>query len=288
MDLQSIADDNDGYKYILTVVDSLSKYAWVRPLKDKTATRTAGALRSIFGEGRIPPRLRTDRGREFLGGAVQKLLSKNGIVYFTSENPTKAAIVERFNRTLRGRMWRYFEATNTRRYVDVLQSMVDAYNRRVHRSIGMAPINVTEVNQHRAWKRLYGTILGARTSPGGGRTIFGVGDRVRISKAKGTFEQGYKYNWSREVFAVSAVVGGMNVGDPVRYKIVDSDNEPILGSFLKEELQNVRPVERKVHKTVKYSPDGKYVLWRGFPRHLKSWVPLENGRGAVGNTRKAK
>ena len=51
----------------------------------------------------------------------------------------KCAIVERFNRTLKQRMFKYFTANNTVKYADVLQKFVNAYNARKHRTIGIAP-----------------------------------------------------------------------------------------------------------------------------------------------------
>ena len=70
LDVQAHAHENDGVRYLLTVIDGLSKYAWVRPLMDKSA---ATALEDVFvTSGRQPRRLRSDKGKEFLGHAVQK------------------------------------------------------------------------------------------------------------------------------------------------------------------------------------------------------------------------
>ena len=44
MDLQKLAKYNMGYKYLLTVIDVLSKFAWVEPLKSKSATALVEAL----------------------------------------------------------------------------------------------------------------------------------------------------------------------------------------------------------------------------------------------------
>ncbi|MDH5643990.1 MAG: DDE-type integrase/transposase/recombinase [Gemmatimonadota bacterium] len=269
IDLQHLAPSNDGMQYLLTVVDTLSKYAWVRPLRNKTATSTAEALESIFDEGRSPRRLRTDRGKEFLGRPVQNLLAKKNIVYFTANNYTKEAIVERFNRTLRGKMWRYFRATNTDRYVDVLQKLVRGYNATKHRSTGMAPTDVDVLNQHLAWTKLYGHKRGR----GKERPSFQVGDIVRIAKDKKLFEQGYKSNWSEELFTINAVLR-LPYKSGYKYKIVDSTGEEILGSFQKEELQKVRVVPKEIRSIVKRGPDAKYVTWRGYPQTLRTRIPL--------------
>ena len=52
--LSFYADDNDGYKYLLVVIDIFSHYGWVQPLKDKTAVEIVNAFDRILSEGRIP------------------------------------------------------------------------------------------------------------------------------------------------------------------------------------------------------------------------------------------
>ena len=60
-------------------------------------------------------------------------------------------MVERVIRTLKTRMWRYFTAKKTMRYIDVLQDLVDSYNQSKHRSIQKKPINVTQKNEREVW-----------------------------------------------------------------------------------------------------------------------------------------
>ena len=85
----------------------------------------------------------------------QKFLKENDVHFFTTYNDeTKASIVERFNRTLKTKMWKYFTHRETLKYMDVLPDMVESYNRTVHRSIGMPPAEVTWSNQTTVAKRL--------------------------------------------------------------------------------------------------------------------------------------
>ena len=127
---------NDGYKYLLTGIDVFSKYAFAKPLKSKTGQEVASAFAEIFKLGRIPLKIQTDDGREFRNKNVQDLFKHFGIHWFSTKNEGKAQTVERFNRTLKGRMYRYFSAKNTcgrsprrtkyaaRRWVDVLDKLV--------------------------------------------------------------------------------------------------------------------------------------------------------------------
>eukprot|EP00794_Sanderia_malayensis_P013409 gene13409-biopygen10715 len=80
------------------------KYAWVKPLKRKTSGEIVGAFQDILLERR-PQKVRSDKGSEFMNEDFQELLKKDNIEFYTANNKVKAAIVERFNRTLKGRMY---------------------------------------------------------------------------------------------------------------------------------------------------------------------------------------
>ena len=124
-------------------------------MKNKSATSLAAALQTTF-VNEWPQTLQTDQGVVFLNTSVQALLQSYGIHHFSTLNAeTKASIVERFNRMLKMRMWRYFTKHQTWRYIDVLQDLVRSYNNTPHRSIGMTPLRVNAKNQEKVWQRLY-------------------------------------------------------------------------------------------------------------------------------------
>ena len=81
--------------------------------------------------------VQSDKGTEFLNSTFQSMLKRHDIKFYTSENEDiKAAVVERFNRTMKTKMYRYFTARSTRHYVDVLPDLLYSYNHTYHRSIG--------------------------------------------------------------------------------------------------------------------------------------------------------
>jgi len=139
-------------------------------------------------------------------------------------------VVERFNRTLKERLYRYFTAANTLKFDNVLPEVVQGYNATRHRSIGMAPQDVMWDNEEAVSKRLYGKRLKGKKKP-----KFKVGDRVRLNKIHRTFAKGYLPGWTEEVFVVHRVVPG-----PVpTYKIREWDDTPVQGTFYEEDLQKV-------------------------------------------------
>lgn len=56
---------NDRFMYVLVVINVLSKYLWMRSLKDKRGISVTNALRNFFLEGRVPKRIGTNKEQEF-------------------------------------------------------------------------------------------------------------------------------------------------------------------------------------------------------------------------------
>ena len=106
-------------------------------------------------------------------------------------------MVERFNRTFKNKMYKYFTAKNTLSYVDVLPDLLSSYNNTYHRNIKMKPSQVTKANESKVWDTLYGSDVQKRV-----HCKFQVGDRVTISKVKRMFEKSYLPNFMEEMFTV--------------------------------------------------------------------------------------
>ena len=79
VDLQSLSQWNRGYKYLLTCIDVLSKFAWVVPLKTKTGKELVAAFKEIFRQGRKPEKLQRDAGTEFKNRAFQTFLKEENV-----------------------------------------------------------------------------------------------------------------------------------------------------------------------------------------------------------------
>ena len=139
VEMREFSKSNDGYNYILTVIDCFSKFGWVEPLKTKTGLETANAFSKIFESGRMPRKIHFDEGKEFYNKNVKDLLEKRNIDYFSTFSDKKASIVERWNRTLKSRTWKYFTEHETRQWIDVIQAIVNGYNNTYHTTIKMTP-----------------------------------------------------------------------------------------------------------------------------------------------------
>lgn len=267
VDMQSLSRYNDGYKYILTCIDVLSKYSFVKVLKNKKAQSVLSAFQSIFSE-RIPNSLQTDSGKEFTNHLIQSYLKDMHVNFYTTNNNTKASVVERFNRTLKTKMWKYFTEKNTYRYIDVIDKLVLSYNHTWHRSIQMEPASVTKENENEVWNTLYKNL-----SPPTAKPKFNIGDTVRISRDKLIFEKGYEKNWTIEIFTISAIVKR----NPIVYRIRDLAGNEISGTFYHHELQKVTdsgyyPVEKVLKSRMKNGVKELFVKFQGYPNEFNMWV----------------
>ena len=273
VDLSTYSKHNDGTRFLLTVTDVFSRFAWVRPLKSKFGKEVAAAFHRILSQKRKPMYLQTDKGKEFLNGKVQDLFKHYGIKHFTSENDDiKASIVERFNLTLQRKIHRYMTDKHTRRYVHVLPRLVKSYNGAYHRRLGTAPKDVTHKNSETVWHAMFP--YDKKLWTGSDRARFKIHDHVRMSKTRKTFQKGYLGQWSKEIFKVVRIHDTM----PRTYSLVDLRGEEILGTFYAQELQKVNPpdyhdVEAILDKRVRRGQTEYLIRWAGYSKSFDSWLP---------------
>ena len=245
--LPKYAKENDGYKYILTVMDIFSKYAWVRVAKNKDKKTIADAFEDIIQiSNRKPLRLWTDNGGEFYNNHFKNTLKRLEIIRYTTQSELKAIMIERFNQTLMNKLSMLFTERNNYRYIDDIQNIIDKYNNSYHSSIKMTPFEASKKeNEGLVYYNLYNDrrrkFLKQNRKP-----KFKVNDHVRISRLKRHFQKGYDKRWSDEIYVIYKV-------DPlhVTYKIKEIlDNGKyryIQGDFYEKELQTT--FFKKIKKT---------------------------------------
>lgn len=265
VDMSAYARENKGYKYMLTIIDIFSKYAWAIPLKTKTGRDTATAMESVLVQRRAPKNLHVDKGKEFYNSHFESLMKRFDIKLYSTFSNLKASICERFNRTLKNKMWKQFSLRGNYKWTDILPDLVHDYNNTKHQTIRMKPSEVSSENERDLLRNVYKKV---RVKPAQ-RLKFKVGDRVRISKYKNVFEKGYTPNWTTEIFTIIAIAST----NPVTYKLKDYKNQPILGGFYEQELLKVKhPDIYLVEKVLKKQGKKLYVKWLGFDNTHNSWI----------------
>ena len=301
VDLQQWASQNDGFRYILLVIDCFSRYGYAKPLKTKQGQPVADALEQIINEAearidRKIKKLQTDEGREFYNASVREFLSAKYIKLFSTKSPTKAQMVERLIRTLRAKQERFNTFRGKRRWVESFPKILHSYNKTVHSALpkNMTPADVNLENESLVWNHLYADDLlstpkslqrklralnQGKSLPLSTRKL-NIGTPVRLSKRKRTFEKAFYQNYTDEIFFIAHI---SNNTTPITYRVSDINGELLEGVFYKQELTPVTfnakakgqlyAVENVLQEEIR--PDGKkYLLvkWRGYPDSENSWI----------------
>ena len=224
LDMQKYSKENDGYRYICVIIDCFSRYVWVKPLKNKTGKATVKALALLLMNER-PKLIQADQGTEFFNRDVKRMLEAFGPKLYHTYTDKKAAIVERVQRTLRGRLGRLFTKRGNFKWIDKINDIVTAYNNTHHSSIKMKPADVDE--EHIA-NIFFNSLPNLKKT-----NKFSNGDRVRILIKKNQFAKEFEKSWSEEIFKIKRIQNT----NPITYLIEDLDGEDIIGGFYTEELQ---------------------------------------------------
>lgn len=273
MDMSWLSAENDGYRYLFNVIDCFSRFVWVIPIKTKSSETIANEISKLLQTKKVPEKIQSDQGKEFKNSKFLSIMKKYKINYFTStDDVIKCAIVERFNRTLRNRIYRFLSHNSTKRYIDVLQDIVQSYNNSFHRTIGMAPSRVNAENSSTVLNNIRKNHPKVRIK----HKPFAVGDKVHISRAKTTFEKGATSNFTEEIFTIFKV---KKTQQGYVYRLRDWSGEEITSIFYHNELVHAK--EQRLYKIEKIlrsrtNPFTKkkeyFVKWRGYPKKFNSWI----------------
>ena len=211
---------------------------------------------------------------------MTKLLKRNGIEIYCSQNTPKSCIAERFIRTLRDMIEKYYIISHSTVWLYVLPKLIDDYNHRYHRSIGMSPIEARlKKNYELVYKKLYDAPIDQNTDYMSNAILrqrlpkFCVGDKVRISLVKLFFEKAATASWTEEIYIVSEIV---DTTYPICYKLKDFADEPLKGMFYSQQLQptlaSIYCIDKIVRKrTTKNGIKECLVKWAGWDPKFNSW-----------------
>lgn len=229
-DCQKFARFNNNYRFVLFVIDSFSKFLYTVPVKNKSSSSMVPAFQKVFRMAKAKPRmLHVDNGIEFYSNVMKDFFKRNGIKVYSIHSIFKSAICERVIRTLVSKIYRFMTEKDTKEFIKQLQPLTAAYNSSYHRSIGMAPRQVTKAKWQEVWKRLYSKYSSQR---GHRKPKYSEGDYVRISKEKARFEKSYTSNFSPEVFEIRAVLN--TIIPAYLLRDITDKREDLSGAFYEE------------------------------------------------------
>ena len=209
------AGSNNGFKYIMVFICVLSKKAYAAPMKRMNDMDAVIAMESILKKlPDVPQNIITDLGTEYYNSKMAAVFTRFGIKHYSIRGKHKACVAERFIRTIKSRIEKYFWENNTHKWIDILDQFIDNYNNTYHRSIKMPPNKVTDENRLNVFRTLYPKTKDY-TKP-----RLNKGDKVRVLKQKNLFEKGYTRSWSIEIYVI---VKAYNDSGVDFYSIKDSE-----------------------------------------------------------------
>ena len=222
------AKQNNNYKYILTVIDFFSKYSWCYPLKNKNSYEIIKFFKDIFKKSKRSRNfIQSDEGSEFINKIVQIFFKDNNIKwYYTYNRDIKCSICERFNRTILNKIYKDFTLNNNTIWIKDLNKLVKEYNNSYHRTIKMKPIDASKKSNENIVRKNYNFKIKNK------KPKFFIGDKVRNSLLKNTFEKGYTSNWSEEIF----IIYDIKTSNVHYHFLEDLSGEKLDGSFYEQEL----------------------------------------------------
>lgn len=220
MFFQNYAKENDGYQAIIIFIEIISRFVVAYPIK---SLKSSYDVFSDFLKNYDVNFIQADKGSEFINNKVKDLLaSKNIKTYFTT-NKRHQGIVERVNRTFRELIERYITLTGSYRWIDDFPKIVNTYNNKKHRTLGISPKQSFNDESKVKGSSAFST---DKTEPSD-LTItqkrfktdktkdekltekikkqFPIGTRVRVRIMKNVFEKGATPKYSLKVYKVKEV-----------------------------------------------------------------------------------
>lgn len=270
--LKKFAKFNNGYGYLLCVIDVYSRFGFIKPLKRKSAIEVTTEFEKILlTTNRRPLKLQTDLDKSYMGHTFQKMLRRYDITHFQTSSDLKATLVERFIRTIVTKIYKLISLRQSFKFIDQLENIIYGYNHSIHSSIGVTPSQVNKSTKRTLWIKQHTRNVKKTPTP----PKFQLGDNVRISRYKRLFRKGYLPQFSEEIFIIAHV----NRGRPNSYSLSDLNGERIDGTFYEEELNHF-PLTKNtlflIDKIIKKEKNKILVSWKGYPPEFNSWVKLKD------------
>ncbi len=274
--ITDLAEWNDGVKYLLTVIDCFTRFAFVKPLKDKTSKTVLKAFQEIIESLHDKPiTIVCDKGTEFINKQFLDYCKSRNMKLISPVSNIHAAYVERFNRTIQNIIYKFLTEYSTNRYLDHLDKIVESYNLRYHRMIGMSPFEAE--NNPDAELYINNLITKRDSEMKKMDPTLKIGDLVRIAKQKDKFSRGFNPQTHIEIFKIDRISENKKV--PLYYLSNYNSNENIEGGFYRFELTPVNldvfRIEKIIRRRTFRGQKQVLVKWLGYDDSHNQWIPEE-------------
>ena len=263
--MQQYSKIDKGYKYIFTNIVIFSTIAYAYPIKSKKIQDFKPCFQKIFKNNK-PRYIWSDKEPSFFSKEMQQFFKDNNVKIYHTNSHLKAAVVERFNRSLRELMLKEFVKNNNTVWYNILPKLIKIYNNIYHSTIKMKPIEINRNNEKYIKENIYTYNKTTKIRK------YKIGDLVRISlKRRDIFDKpSSNIKWSEELFKIHSI----NRSNVVTYKIRDLNDEIIRGIFYERELQKTKNTSQEyiIEKIIRKNKNKYLVKWRGYSDDFNTWI----------------
>lgn len=217
--MQKYSSTNSNYGYLFVIVDVFTRKAGAVAMKKKDASSCADALVKLIDKLDKPRVIMSDNDKSFLSKTFTQISDQNEIILETNikDDHKALGIIDRFARTLKTIISKYFLFAKTTKWKDQLDSIISIYNNTPHKSLDYLTPNQASEDQH------YQQILDLNLEKQNVNRLNQISDlkpsdKVRI-RLQGTFKKGTEPNFSDEIFEVTKVKNqNITLSNGKRYK----------------------------------------------------------------------
>lgn len=248
IDMSQYEHQNNGIHFCLNVIDHFSKFAWSRPIKNKSAPVVMAELQQIMYSAGHPDIMISDNGPEFTSIDMSALMERFGIEQRHSMpyTPQTSGVIERWNATLKKGLHAWMTEHNSKRWVDALQALVYNYNTTKQSTTKFTPFQLMFKRDEKV--SMLDTLAAKNISDKADKMIkesiqryantsspIQEGDHVRIAR-DALKEERQKFTskvtkrpvvqWSKEIYEVYEINDDKNELN-TRYSVVDEDGDEL-------------------------------------------------------------
>ena len=281
MFFEAFKAQNNGYIGLLTVINVPSRYGYAVPFRSKKDTEIAEAFEMVLEEAHHHNqdivRLETDNGSEFLNRTFSALLKQHKIEHTVGKpgDHRFSGLVERFNESLRNWIDKYLTVQKTNRWIDIMHEILEHYNNRKHRTLGVAPASMTREDEDDLRGQMYDATEQVRAQV----NSIQPGDRVRILMHKKAFGKG-RLRWSDNVYTIDH-----RLPNSYTFKLIETE-VPQKYSDIQLVGESSRDIKPKAAATVALAERRQHALRLGRsglargPREAEALIDEVNAREA--------
>ena len=240
---------NDGYFILFTAININTRYAYAYYCKSKDAIQILDIMKQFHKDCLMIDTITTDEGTEFKNNFFLKYCTDNDIkVFFCKGDSHKLGIINRFHRTLKDKLLKYFTSQDTVRWIDAIDKIIYNYNHTVNTGINIEPYKVNNYIQTSIIAEKEAETIKMK----GKEPDYILGGKCRILNNKGLFDDKMTAQYSNKIYTITKInKNSLMLDNTVHIKksdvlLITDDTEEIIPEVHQRAVKDHNIVRNKI------------------------------------------